>query len=249
VVGRGLRRSSYEVDEHDRLDEEVARVFGVPFEVIPFKATQDAKPPAPAKHHVHALPEKTAYEIRFPRVEGYQQAVRNRIAVDRDAVAPLVLDPGKIPPEVEAKAGLITNRGRPSLSGPGRLERIDLNPYRAGRRLQELVFELARDLTRAYVGQPHCQVPAHVLFPQIAAIVGWYLRERVRPLPPANVLDVFLSPYYGWVIERLAEAIRPDAATERSPRSPATRRAVGRARRPRSSSGRAATCARSSAAT
>jgi type III restriction enzyme len=220
VVGRGLRRSSYEVDDNDRLAEEVAKVFGVPFEVVPFKATQGTKPERPAQHHVHAIPEKARYEIRFPRVEGYQQAIRNRVTIDRAAVAPLVLDPGQIPPELEAKAGLVNNRGRPSLTGPGRLVRIDLNPYRAGRRNQELAFELARDLTRAYIEQPSCQVPAHVLFPQIVEIVAWYLRERVRPLPPADVLDVFLSPYYGWVIERLAEAIRPDAALGEAPEIP-----------------------------
>lgn len=37
VVGRGLRRSSYEASEDGKLTEEVAKVFGVPFEVIPFK--------------------------------------------------------------------------------------------------------------------------------------------------------------------------------------------------------------------
>ena len=220
VVGRGLRRSSYDVDENDRLGEEVAKVFGVPFEVIPFKATQGAKAPAPPKHHVYAVPEKATYEIRFPRVEGYHQAIRNRIAIDRDGVASLVLDPGKIPPEVEAKAGLPTNLGRPQLTGPGRLERIDLSPFRAGRRLQELVFELARDLTRTYVDQPKCEAPTHVLFPQIARIVEWYLRERVKPLPPANMLDVFLSPYYGWVIERLVAAIHPDASQGEAPEIP-----------------------------
>src|SRR4029077_12670409 len=39
VVGRGLRRASYEVDdESGLLSEEVAKVYGVPFAVIPFKA-------------------------------------------------------------------------------------------------------------------------------------------------------------------------------------------------------------------
>ncbi|MGH9345238.1 MAG: restriction endonuclease, partial [Terriglobia bacterium] len=37
VVGRGLRRSSYEVGDDGKLTEEVAKVFGVPFEIIPFK--------------------------------------------------------------------------------------------------------------------------------------------------------------------------------------------------------------------
>ncbi len=38
VVGRGLRRTSYEVGEDGKLSEEVAKVFGVPFEVIPVQA-------------------------------------------------------------------------------------------------------------------------------------------------------------------------------------------------------------------
>ncbi len=46
VVGRGLRRASYEVDETTGLlREEVAKVFGVPFEVIPFKANPQGSPP------------------------------------------------------------------------------------------------------------------------------------------------------------------------------------------------------------
>ncbi|MBC7336550.1 MAG: hypothetical protein H5U01_09800, partial [Clostridia bacterium] len=51
-------------------------------------------------------------------------------------------------------------------------------------------------------------------------IADRYLREKVHPVPPANILDVFLSPYYGWVIERLVEAIKPDAAQGEAPEIP-----------------------------
>lgn len=137
-----------------------------------------------------------------------------------DGLATLTLDPMNIPPEVQVKAALPSNQGRPSLTGPGRLERVDLNPYRSGRRFQELVFDLAAALTRDYAGQPTCEAPAHALFPQIVRIVDRYLREKVQPIAPANILDVFLSPYYGWVIERLAQDIRPDAAQGESPEVP-----------------------------
>ena len=228
VVGRGLRRSSYEVGDDGKLAEEPAKVFGVPFEVIPFKTSQgDSRPPRPKRWHVHAVPSKAAYEIKFPRVEGYQQAIRNRVTVDWSTVPTLPLDPMNIPPEVEMKAGLPNNRGRPSLSGPGKLERVDLNPYRSGTRLQELVFEIACDLTRDYVSRPGCEVPAHVLFPQVSRIVQRYLRDHVRPLPPADLLDVFLSPYYGWVIERLVDAIKPDAAQGEAPEVPRYERSRG----------------------
>ena len=55
----------------------------MPFEVVPFKANPGGKPPPPVKRfHVHALPERARLQIRFPRVEGYTQAVRNRVTVD-----------------------------------------------------------------------------------------------------------------------------------------------------------------------
>ena len=222
VVGRGLRRASYtDFTEDGRLVEEVAKVFGVPFEVIPFKENKGQPTPQPKRHHVHAIPEKAVFEIRFPRVEGYQQAIRNRVTVDWKTVPTLRLDPHKIPNEVEMKAALPTNRGRPSLTGPGKIESVDLNPFRSGKRLQELAFDLARDVTRGYVAQPSCQAPAHVLFPQIVRIVQQYLKEKVEPVPPAKVLDVFLSPYYGWVIEILvAHAIRPDVTQGEVPEVP-----------------------------
>jgi type III restriction enzyme len=152
-------------------------------------------------------------------VEGYRQAIRNRVVLDT-GVAPLRLDPMKIPPEVQMKAVLPANSGRPSLMGPGKLENVTLNPYRSGRRFQELVFEIARDLTRGYVSQPQCEAPAHVLFPQIVQIVDRYLREKVEAVPPAETIDVFLSPYYGWVIEKLVSAIKPDTSTGEAPEVP-----------------------------
>jgi type III restriction enzyme len=66
----------------------------------------------------------------------------------------------------------------------------------------------------------HCQVPAQALFPQLLAIVKRYLREFVRVYPPNNLKDIFLSPYYGWVIEKLVAAIRPDTTGGEAPELP-----------------------------
>lgn len=221
VVGRGLRRATYDVNENGLMTEEVAKVFGVPFQVVPFKANQNVAPVAPTRrHHVFALPGRAHLEIRFPRVEGYRQAIRNRVHVDWESIPPLFLDPTKIPPEVEMKASLPTNSGRPSLTGPGQLARVDLNPYREGKRQQRLVFEMASALTKSYVTSGHCEAPAHVLFPQLAAIVQRYFDQKVVPVRPAEKVDAFLSPYYGWVIERLAAAIKPDTSQGEAPEVP-----------------------------
>src|SRR5206468_11580418 len=58
------------------------------------------------------------------------------------------------------------------------------------------------------------------LFPQLLQIVHRYLHEFVRVYPPNDLKDIFLSPYYGWVIEKLVEAIRPDTASGESPEVP-----------------------------
>ncbi len=221
VVGRGLRRANYEVGPDGKLTEEVAKVFGVPFEVIPFKATPQGQPqPRVKRYHVHAIPSKVQYEIKFPRIEGYTQAIRNRVTVNWETVPSLVLEPGRIPPEVEVKGLHVNTKGRLSLSGPGRVDEVNLVEFRARRRLQELIFDIAKTLTSNYVAQKDCGVPAHVLFPQVATIIQQYLETKVEVRPPANIKDLFLAPYYGWIVERLIEAIRPDTSQGESSEVP-----------------------------
>jgi type III restriction enzyme len=86
--------------------------------------------------------------------------------------------------------------------------------------VQELIFTLAAALTRDYARQPTCTVPTHALFPQVLGIVQRYIEKKVQPVSPAETVDVFLSPYYGWVIERLNEAIRPDTSQGEAPEVP-----------------------------
>ena len=221
VVGRGLRRRTYELGDDGRMTEEVAKVFGVPFRVVPFKSNPTAAPtPQKPRHHVFAMPGRQHLEIHYPRVQGYRQAIRNRVTVDWKNIAPLFLDPLKIPPAVQMKASLPTNTGRPSLTGPGSLEDVTLNPYRSGTRVQALVFEMAAALTKSYVESGQCEAPAHALFPQIAKIVQQYFDTKVIPVAPAEKVDAYLSPYYGWAIERLSEAITPDVDAGEAPEVP-----------------------------
>jgi type III restriction enzyme len=221
VVGRGLRRASYEVDEKTGLfTEEVSKVLGVPFEVIPYKASEGAPPQPPVKrHHVYPIPQRREeFEIRFPRVEGYTQAIRNRITVDWQAMPTLLIDPTSIPPETEVKGMSMTNKGRMTLLGPGKVENVELERERF--RLQETIFDIAQNLTRLYVGQRESTVPAHVLFPQLVKIVQGYIETKVRANPPGDVRDVAFSPYFNLVVERLIEAIRPDTSQGEPPEVP-----------------------------
>jgi type III restriction enzyme len=216
VVGRGLRRASYETDgesDGERLGEEVAQVFGVPFQVVPFKATQGGAPKPPVKTwRVRALPERAALEIQFPRVEGFVFEPSSKIHVNWTGVPELLIDPSNIPPEVQMKAGMPTPEGRPTLYGPGKLDMASLAAYRAGHRVQTRMAEAARELVRVYMGQADEATsllhPAR-LYPQFVQLIGQFLKTKVRAYQPASVDDVFLAPYYGLMFERLLAAITP----------------------------------------
>jgi type III restriction enzyme len=216
VVGRGLRRASYELNENGLFDEEVAQVFGVPFEIVPFKS--GAGPPAERQRrfHVYALPGRERYEIRFPRVEGYTQAVSARLKVDWTRVPALHLKPGDYPTLVTMRGSAVDTSGTMAPRGPGRLREIGLDKYRALQRVQRREFEMAAALTRDLRAQREDAAPAHVLFPQLLEVVQRYVRERVIPAPQTELVDLFNSPYYGWAVEQLLQHIQPDTDGEAS---------------------------------
>jgi type III restriction enzyme len=219
VVGRGLRRRSYDLTEDGKFEEEVAKILGVPFEVVPFKQPTGPRPRRQPQHHVQALAEMAQYAITFPRVEGYQQAIRNRVTADWDSIASVVVDPMKIPDEVQLKSTLL-NKGRPSFSEPGGSTTLTLDTWRRSKRLQQQEFEMAAILTREYAQSEKCEAPAHVLFPQLVQIVKRFVREKVVVDSPDKRIDVFLAPYWGFVIERLQEALHPDETEGETPEVP-----------------------------
>jgi type III restriction enzyme len=72
VIGRGLRRMSYAIEENGRFSPEYAEVFGVPFSFIPTAGSMTEPKPGVIPTHVRALEDRVGGEIWFPRVEGYR---------------------------------------------------------------------------------------------------------------------------------------------------------------------------------
>ena len=219
VVGRGLRRASYEVGEDGLMTEEIATVFGVPLSAFTVKRGDPPSPPK-KRNHIRALPERKDFEITFPRVEGYRHIVRHRIICDMDNMTSLKIEYGKIPPEVEMKAGLPDNEGRLSLYGPGKASTANLDAFRKEKRLQQRIWEMAAALTKHYLKDEQCLLPPDAAFNQLLNIVQIYISEKVEVTSPADRLDAFLSPYYGFIIERLLDGIRPDTESGESPELP-----------------------------
>ena len=71
VIGRALRRVSYDADDMGMFRPEYAEVLGVPFSFMPANSEKDFKPPKD-RYRVYAEHKQTAPEIKFPRLEGYR---------------------------------------------------------------------------------------------------------------------------------------------------------------------------------
>ena len=67
--------------------------------------------------------------------------------------------------------------------------------------------------------------------PQSPDRFGRYLKEKVHAVEPAREVDAFLSPWYGWLVERLLAAIRPDDETGESAEAPCYETGAGRDQR------------------
>jgi hypothetical protein len=133
VVGRALRRKSYALldDGSEQFAEETAKVFGVPFELVPFKVREPRdNVTMPEPHHIYSVPEKADYEIVFPILTGYQQKGRFEVTVDWERVAQVTLDPMKVPQSVELTP-LTAPEGALSAYGPGERPKLSLDAWRS----------------------------------------------------------------------------------------------------------------------
>jgi type III restriction enzyme len=118
VVGRALRRQSYDVNETNGLfNVEYADVLGVPFD---FTAKPVVAPPAKPREtvHVHAVsPERDSLAIRFPRVEGYRiELPEERLRAKFTADSVLDLTPELVGPSITKTQGMAASRSRCSAS-------------------------------------------------------------------------------------------------------------------------------------
>ena len=99
VVGRGLRRRSYAINEDGKFDPEYAEVYGVPFAFIPSDRPIKNPPPRRPAVMVEAVDDRWKLRITFPKLDGYRVEIPDeelfaafddetaRFHVDRSVVA------------------------------------------------------------------------------------------------------------------------------------------------------------------
>ncbi|MDX2177686.1 MAG: DEAD/DEAH box helicase family protein [Candidatus Sumerlaeia bacterium] len=236
VVGRGLRRMDYTPDpETGLLTEEYVDIYGIPFSIIPFKgrATDKPAPEDKPKQHVKALPDRAAFEIRFPVVEGFVFALeKNLVRADVAKMEALALEPDEKPTATFVKPQVGYQLGGPGLEGGFAFSEHDREEYYRETHLQTIKFEIARqvvwNLTQGQPGgTPKLRLRGrHQLFPQVLEFVDEYVRTRVR-WNGCRRQELGLEVYVQRIVERLTAAIEPDDTKGEPPLLPILNRYKG----------------------
>lgn len=161
VVGRGLRRRSYEPDENGFFTPEYADVYGVPFQFMPTVGKDKNRIIKPTRS-VHALPERKEAEITFPRLAGYRLEIRDpELFEEFTERSRLTLDTEHIPTQTVV-SGLI-----------GTSENHTLDDLRA-KRDQEIAFTLAHRIMQWF---DQDRDPRPWYFPQVLRITKRWMAE------------------------------------------------------------------------
>jgi len=163
VIGRALRRQSYDLNEEDLFTVEYADVLGIPFD---FTAKPVVAPPQPPRETIQVKamrPDRDALEICFPRVEGYRvELPEERLTAEFNDDSVLELTPDLVGPSITKNAGIIGESVDLSLEHLG-----DLRP-------STLLFHLTQRLLYTKWRDPG-EAPKLHLFGQLKRITRQWL--------------------------------------------------------------------------
>ena len=208
VVGRGLRRTSYEVDPETGLFEpEFVNVFGVPFAFLPHQgAGVVVPPPTKPKTPVEPRADRSAFEIGWPSVVRIDHVFRPRLTLDLSRVEPLQLNASQTASLAEL-APLVD--GEPDVA---QVRAIDLERLARESRTQRIVFQTAADVYKQM--QPDWKGGDAVLLGEVVRLVEAFIRsDRIRILPAMFEQDdlrrrLMITLNMTRVVQHIWEAIR-----------------------------------------
>ena len=160
VVGRALRRESYDLNEDDKFDAEYADVLGIPFEFTDRKPASKVNPTKPSVR-VHPMsPERDLLMIEYPRVTGYRVELPDEhLSAHFTEDSELHLTVDRLGPSITVNSGII---------GKGKELNLDhLEDVRRG----EVTFHLTAYLLENHLRNAGQLPPIH-LFHQVQRIVN-----------------------------------------------------------------------------
>jgi type III restriction enzyme len=167
VIGRALRRQSYDLNEDNLFNVEYADVLGIPFD---FTAKPVIAPPQLPRETIQVRavrPDRDALEITFPRIMGYRvELPEDRLTATFNDDSVLELTPDLVGPSITRNSGIIG-------------EDVDLSLEHLGdMRRSTLLFHLTKRLVYTKWRDPG-EEPKLYLFGQLKRITKDWLDTRL----------------------------------------------------------------------
>ena len=141
IVGRGLRRTSYELNSQGLFEAEYVNVFGIPFTFLPHETEKEGLSEVP-KPTTLIQPEaaKVKFKIEWPNVIRIEDVYRPKLSLDQEKLVPLKLDASET--QKLADMARVVD-GKPDFT---QIKTIELEQLAHDFRTQRIIFETARDV-------------------------------------------------------------------------------------------------------
>ena len=195
VIGRALRRQSYDLNERGLFSVEYADVFGIPFNFTA-KAVPSAPQPPVDTIRVRAVsPDRDHLEIRFPRVQGYRvELPKEHLDVHFTPDSAFMLTPDRTGPSETRNSGIIG-------------ESVDLTfEHLENARRSTIVYELTLRLLTTKWKDAGGEMKRH-LFGNLKRIVSKWLDTQLTCVGGTYPAQVLYPDIADDVCERITNAI------------------------------------------
>ena len=183
VVGRALRRQSYDLDPATNLFRvEYADILGIPFAFTAKPVAAPILAPKPV-FRVQAVKERAPLEIVFPRVEGYRVELPDeRLQAYFSADSRLTLTPENVGPCTVLLQGIV---GESVEISPAVLEEM---------RPSEISFRIAKHLIETRFRDAGQDIPTHLFGSALRVVRRWidegYLVAKGVPIAAVTYLQL-----------------------------------------------------------
>ena len=184
IVGRGLRRTSYEaVGDGELFPQEYVSVFGVPFAYLlteEHRASDEWRKPKPLRE-VRVLDDRKEYAITWPEVNGIEYVIRQKLTLRLEDVPALTLNAENVPINAEMSPVLNGQTDKAMSSD------IDLEESYSKHRMQTLIFRTASDVYNEMKAVTEWQQDANKmqLVGQIVKLTEDYIHSGKITINPA----------------------------------------------------------------
>lgn len=173
VVGRGLRRRNYAVNDDGKFEAEYAQVYGVPFSFVAGEPGPEPKPAPPALR-VASVPGREHLRIRFPKLDGYRIEIPDEdLNFDVDHAQPLEIKREDVALWTES-AGIV-----------GVVEVQDLRAEYESKREQEVAFAIAKQVVDDHLRRGGEARPW--LFPRTVDVTREWMRSKLKLEPDVPI--------------------------------------------------------------